>query len=141
MMRRHSSAHLLDHCLAESMGRMVDASDSWLGDASYVAYKGEAPSPRELKDAEKLENRLISEDRPVRTELVSGAEARKRFQGREGMLEGLPSLQNVRLVTVEGCGPIGCGGTHVKKMGEARGVRIDRVENQPDGFRVYFDVV
>lgn len=28
LMRRHSTAHLLDHCLAEAMGRDVDASDS-----------------------------------------------------------------------------------------------------------------
>ncbi len=141
MMRRHSSAHLLDYCLAQVVGREVDASDSWLGDIPYVAYKGEPPSLTELRDAERLENWLIGEARPVRTELVPVGEARRRFEGRSSVLEGLPGLETVRLVTVEGCGPIGCGGTHLSRMDEAKGIRLDRVEAQPDGFRVYFDVV
>ncbi len=141
MMRRHSSAHLLDYCLTEALGREVDAADSWLADAPYVAYKGELPSPTELKDAERLENRLIGEARTVKTELVPLSEARRRFEGHESWLNGLPKLETIRLVTVEGCGPIGCGGTHLKRMDEAKGVHVEQVEAVPDGFRVYFDVL
>ncbi len=141
MMRRHSTAHLLDHCLAKAMGRDVDASDSWLGEPCYVAYHGQLPSREELELAEKIENQMISEGRTVSTEQVSMDEAKKRFRDEPGMLQRLPKLEKVRLVTVEGCGPIACGGTHLRDMREAKGVRMDRVEAQPDGFRVYFDVL
>jgi alanyl-tRNA synthetase len=141
MMRRHSSAHLLDHCLAEAMGRDVDASDSWLGDPCYVAYHGQRPSQKELELAEKIENRMISEGKIVRTEQVSIEELRIRFQNEPRMLRGLPKLEKLRLVTIEGCRPIACGGTHLRDIHEAKEIRIDRVEAKDDGFRVYFDVL
>jgi len=56
-------------------------------------------------------------------------------------LQGLPRLEEVRLVTIEGCRPIACGGTHLRNMHEAKGVRIDRMETVAGGFRVYFDVL
>jgi len=141
MMRRHSTAHLLDHCLAEGMGRDVDASDSWLADPCYVAYHDQPPSQKELELAEKIENRMISEGRTIRTEQVSIEEAKKRFRDEPGMLQRLPKLEKVRLVTIEGCRPIACGGAHLRNMHEAKGVRMDRIETRNDGFRVYFDVL
>jgi alanyl-tRNA synthetase len=141
MMRRHSSAHLLDHCLAKAMGRDVDASDSWLGEPCYVAYHGRSPSEAELKSAEKIENEIISEGRTIRTEQVSTEEVKKRFQNDPGILQDVPKLEKVRLVTIDGCHPIACGGTHLNNMHEARGVRADRLESRDDGFRVYFDVL
>ena len=141
LMRRHSTAHLLDHCLAKAMRTDVDASDSWLGDPCYVAYHGKPPSAEELKHAEELENRIISEGRTVRTEQVSMEEAKKRFENEPRMLQGLPRLEKVRLVTIEGCDPIACGGIHLRNVHEAKGVRIGRIERQEGGFRLYFDVL
>jgi alanyl-tRNA synthetase len=142
MMRRHSSAHLLDHCLATAIGRDVDASDSWLGDPCYVAYHGHPPNQAELKSAEKIENQMISEGRTIRTEQVSMKEEKKRFfQNEPEIIQGMPKLEQIRLVTIDGCRPIACGGTHLRNMHEAGGVHVDRVESHGDGFRVYFDVL
>jgi alanyl-tRNA synthetase len=141
MMRRHSSAHLLDYCLANAMERDVDASDSWLGDPCYVAYRGHPPSEAELKSAEKIENQMISEGRTIRTEQVSMDEVKKRFHDEPRIMQGLPKLERIRLVTIDGCHPIACGGTHLRNVHEAGGVRIDRVEAHGDGFRIHFDVL
>jgi Ser-tRNA(Ala) deacylase AlaX len=141
MMRRHSSAHLLDHCLAKAMGRDVDASNSWLGEPCYVAYHGHPPDQAELKSAEKIENQIISEGRTIRTEQVSMEEVKNRFQNEPGILQGMPKLEKIRLVTIDGCRPIACGGTHLRNVHEARGLRVDRVESHGDEFRVYFDVL
>ena len=141
MMRRHSTAHLLDHCLANAMRRDVDASDSWLGNPCYVAYHGPLPSPEVLSQAEELENRMMSEGRTVGAEQVSMEGATRRFQNETRILQGLRRLEEVRLVTIEGCRPIACGGTHLRNMHEAKGVRIDRMETVAGGFRVYFDVL
>src|SRR5438445_11249949 len=80
MMRRHSTAHLLDHCLANAMRRDVDASDSWLGNTCYVAYHGPLPSPEVLSQAEELENRTMSEGRTDGPEKGSKEGATSRLQ-------------------------------------------------------------
>jgi len=84
---------------------------------------------------------MISEGRTVRIEEVSIEEVKKRFEKEPRMLQGLPRLEKVRLVTIEGCRPIACGGTHLRNVHEAKGVRIDRMETVAGGFRVYFDVL
>src|SRR5438445_12399831 len=71
MMRRHSTAHLLDHCLANAMRRDVDASDSWLGDPCYVAYHGPPPSLEVLSQAQEPENRMKTDVITVGSEQVS----------------------------------------------------------------------
>ena len=138
-MRRHSTAHLLDHCLGEAVGRELEALDSWLGDEQcYVAYKGVHPTPKQLSEAERIENRIIKEDRPVHAEELSMDQARKKYPS----TSFLASLRTVRLVSVEGCDPIPCGGTHLKSMGEAKGVRLGRLEPVgTDSYRVYFHVL
>ena len=40
VMRRHTAAHLLDHCLALETSRRVETTDSWLGDPCYLGYAG-----------------------------------------------------------------------------------------------------
>src|SRR5207244_9604309 len=123
MMRRHSTAHLLDHCLANAMRRDVDASDSWLGNPCYVAYPGPLPSPEVLSQAEELENRMMSEGRTVGAEQVSMAGATRRFQNETRILQGLRRLGEVRMGTIEGCRCIACGGTHVRNMYVVNGLR------------------
>ena len=136
LMRRHSTAHLLDHCLGEAVGMKLEALDSWLGDDQcYVAYKGQAPSREQLDEAERIENQIIKEDRPVHSEELSIEETRRRYPN----MDILPSLKTVRLVSVEECSPIPCGGTHLKSMGEAKGVKLDRLESTgPDSYKVHF---
>src|SRR5256712_3244192 len=109
MMRRHSTAHLLDHCLANAMRRDVDASDSWLGNPCYVAYHGPLPSPEVLSQAEELENRMMSEGRTVGTEQVSMEGATRRFQNETRILQGLRRLGEDRRVMIEGVAALGRG--------------------------------
>src|SRR3989441_12027726 len=109
MMRRHSTAHLLDHCLANAMRRDVDASDSWLGNPCYVAYPGPLPSPEVLSQAEELENRMMSEGRTVGAEQVSMEEATRGFQNETRILQGLRRFGRGWAGYKEGLPPL-CGG-------------------------------
>lgn len=139
MMRRHTTAHLLDHCLAQAIGSGVEAWDSWLGDPCYVAYKGKSPFKEQLVRAEELENQIISKGALVRSEEVDEGHAKRLLGDLRSSL--LPAgMERVRLVTIEGCKPIACGGTHLRNVSEARGVRLGRVESLDEGFRVHFDV-
>ncbi len=140
MMRRHSAGHLMDHCLAQVVGSQVETSDSWLGDPCYVAYKGEPIPPAKLAEVENVENEVIAQGAPVSTREIT-AEELKRDHPDSPNIARLPSLQRVRMVTIQGCRPIACGGTHLTNVSEAKGVRIGRVERAQEGFRVYYDVV
>src|SRR5207245_8930270 len=126
MMRRHSTAHVLVHCLANAMRRNVDASDSWLGNPCYVAYHGPLPSPEVLSQAEELENRLMSEGRTGGAEQVSMEGATRRFQNETRILQGLRRMEEVRQETIEGCRAVACGGTQRRDMQEPEAFRRDR---------------
>ena len=139
LMRRHTAAHLFDHCLSTVAGFEVETTDSWLGDPCYAGYKGQAVENNILSRASTRENELIETGLSVRTETVPRA-ALERLAAKAPNLWRLPEMESYRLVTIEGCTPIPCGGTHVKNASEARGFRFERVERLPDSFRVYFDV-
>ncbi len=140
MMRRHTTAHLLDYCLAEAVGSNVETLDSWLGDPCYVAYRGEPPSKEQLVEVEKLENKIIANGRPVTSEELDTTQF-KRVYADTPNLQRLPNMEKLRLVTIEGCKPIACGGTHLLNVSEAKGIRIERTETMPDGFRIYYNLL
>jgi len=55
--------------------------------------------------------------------------------------ERVPRLDEIRVVTIEGCDPIPCGGTHVSNIREIGKLSILRAEQMPDlTFRVHFSV-
>jgi alanyl-tRNA synthetase len=139
LMRRHSAAHLLDHSLAQVVGREVETLDSWLGDSCYVAYKGDPPSQEQLAQIEKVENETITRGGRIEAREVAADEVHCSFSDSPNF-DRLPSLKQLRLVTIQGCRPIACGGTHLRNISEAKGIKIKGLENVPEGFRIHYDV-
>lgn len=139
LMRRHTAAHLFDHCLSTALGSEVETTDSWLGDPCYAGYKGQAMAYDLLQKAATLENQLITSGLSVRTETVSRASLTE-LAAKAPNLWRMPVMDEYRIVTIEGCTPIPCGGTHVRNASEAKGFHFVRVEQLADSFRVYFDL-
>jgi alanyl-tRNA synthetase len=140
VMRRHTAAHLLDHCLAEATGKRVQTIDSWLDEPCYVGYTGSAPSAEALRAAEALANRMIAKGAVVSISVLSPQDAKEMLQNAPNY-ERLPDLSEVRTVTIEGCQPIPCGGTHVKNLLDVGGVSIARAEPlTTDSYRLHFSV-
>jgi len=138
-MRRHTAGHLLDHCLTEVLGAPVETTDSWLGEGCYVAYHGTAPSEDAVLEALKMENRLIPRGGSVIVEEVSRDELLRRAPKAPNLLR-LPELERYRIVTIQGCESIPCGGTHLRDVREIGGVSLEKVEQRGLDFRVYYDV-
>ena len=140
VMRRHTAAHLLDHCLAKVTLSRVQTTDSWLDDPCYVGYAGAPPDTQTLRKAEELANQMIAAGGQVRIEFLNPEEARTLLQNAPNY-ERLPDLAEVRTVTIEGCQPIPCGGTHVSDLAEIGRVSILRGEQMPtESFRLHFSV-
>lgn len=138
-MRRHTAAHLYDRCLLEAGLKNVETTDSWLGDNPYVGYAGNLPSPEILKTAERIANDKILNGASVEAEIVSKQTLIKLANSAPNMLR-LPDLESFRIVTIAGCDPIPCGGTHLKNITDINRFTVkDPVKNE-NGFRVYFDL-
>jgi Ser-tRNA(Ala) deacylase AlaX len=140
VMRRHTAAHLLDHCLAEATSTRVETTDSWLDEPCYVGYRGRTPGSSSLKLAQDLAQEMVAVGAQVRIDFLSPEQSQQVLKNAPNF-ERLPNLQEVRIVTIEGCDPIPCGGTHVSNVKEIGKVSILGAEQMPDlTFRLHFSV-
>jgi alanyl-tRNA synthetase len=140
VMRRHTAAHLLDHCLAEATSSRVETTDSWLDDPCYVGYRGGAPDSSALMQAQDIARKMIATGAPVKIDFLSPEQSQRVLKNAPNF-ERLPDLQEIRIVTIEGCDPIPCGGTHVSNIKEIGGLSILSAEQMPDlAFRLQFSV-
>jgi alanyl-tRNA synthetase len=141
VMRRHTAAHLLDHCLAKATTIHVETTDSWLDEPCYVGYKGEPPDSSSLNLAQEMAEKMIAAGAKVNITYLSPEQGKLILRNAPNF-ERLPDLEEIRIVTIEGCDPIPCGGTHVanvKEIGKLSIVGVERV--QDSAFRVLFSVV
>jgi Ser-tRNA(Ala) deacylase AlaX len=140
-MRKHTAGHLLDHCLEIAMGRPSKTVDSWLGEPCYVTYAGKTPDGRAVNEAVELEVDAIRNGLPVKVDFVSYQKMLEIAKDAPNIAR-IPESDLMRIVTIEGCKPIPCGGTHVRNTKEIGEFELQRVERTVDGesFRVYFTV-
>ncbi len=83
---------------------------------------------------------MLSKGAPVRLKYVAAEEAKHVLQGAPNF-ERLPDLDEIRIVTIAGCDPIPCGGTHVMdimEIGRLMVLRADQVS--ADAYRIYISV-
>jgi alanyl-tRNA synthetase len=139
-MRRHTAAHLLDHCLAKATATRVETTDSWLDDPCYVGYRGKPPAPDTLRQVDDLANSMITQEAQVRIEFLTREQSKSVLENAPNF-ERLPDLEEIRTVTIEGCHPIPCGGTHVRNIKQIGKVSALKAEERDDGtFRLHFTV-
>lgn len=138
-MRRHTSAHLFDHCINQASGKTYRTLGSWLGGPKpYVDYGGEQPSLATIELAETLANNYIGDALDVTIEFVD-KQALKDY-GDAPNIWRLPENDTYRVVRIDGFEKIPCGGTHVRKTSEIRRLKVLGTDLANGGFRVYFDV-
>ena len=140
VMRRHTAAHLLDHCLALETSRRVETTDSWLDEPCYVGYAGDPPNEDTLRRVEAHANGMVSHGGEVRIDYLTAEQGRALLQAAPNF-ERLPELDEIRTVTIRGCAPIPCGGTHVSDIAQIGKISIIRAEPMPNlTFRLHFSV-
>jgi len=140
VMRRHTAAHLLDHCLAKATSTRVETTDSWLDSPCYVGYKGKPPGSPSLELAQRLAEEMINAGAHVKIDFLSPEQSKLVLKNAPNF-ERLPRLDQIRIVTIEGCDQIPCGGTHISDIREIGKLSILRAEQLPNStFRVHFSV-
>jgi alanyl-tRNA synthetase len=93
-----------------------------------------------LELAERLAEELIKAGARVKIEFLSPEQSKLVLKNAPNF-ERLPHLDEIRIVTIEGCDPIPCGGTHVSNVQDIGKLSILKAEQLPDStFRVHFSV-
>jgi len=90
-------------------------------------------------EAVQKENEIIQQGGRVIVEELSRNELLDRIPNAPN-IHRLPNLEKYRIVTIEGCQPIPCGGTHLRNIREIGSVRLVRIEQLGDEYRVCYDV-
>jgi alanyl-tRNA synthetase len=132
-MQHHTAQHLLTQCILRQTGvETVSANINGYSPSTLDIVTTQI-SKSDLEQAEMLANRIIYEDRSVKTYIVSPEE-----------LQFIPLRRppkvsdNIRIVEIDGYDYSPCGGTHVLHTGSIGLVKVLKVERQNDKLRVYF---
>ncbi len=116
--RNHTGTHLLHRALRDVLGEQARQAGSWVGpEGLRFDFPAQSATPREaLREVERIVNRQIRRDAPVRPEWMPMAQAQAlgadMFFGEKYLPE------SVRVVQVDGYSKELCGGTHVASTGQ-----------------------
>ncbi len=138
-MKRHTTAHLLDHCISKVVEKDVITNDSWLGDECYIGYIGKNITRNEMEEAFKMANDMTEKNLDIFSELISYEELIKKAPNAPN-LHRIPKKNGLRIVTIQDCESIPCGGTHVEKLGEIKKIVFNKIEPTENGYKIFYDV-
>ncbi len=140
-MQQHSGQHVLSAAfvrlfglptLSFHMGEHVGPD----GEPKTCTIDLEAKSIDEaqLREAERLANAIVTEDRPVEIRFARPDEARAM-----GVRKLPPELRDeVRLIDIQDFDLNACGGTHVRRTGQIGPILLRKIEKVKQGIRVEF---
>jgi alanyl-tRNA synthetase len=134
LMQHHTATHLLNGALRSVLGPHVWQAGAYKGPESaridITHYK--ALTPAEIREVERVTNRVVREDRPVKSYFETRSEAEKRF-GFTLYQGGAVPGKELRIVEIEGFDVEACGGTHCTHTSEVGFVTLLGTERIQDG--------
>ncbi len=134
LMQHHTATHLLNGALRAVLGPHVwqagahKAVDSARIDITHFR----ALTPQEIREIERLVNRVVREDRPVKSYFEPRTEAERRF-GFTLYQGGAVPGKELRIVEIDGFDVEACGGTHCTHTSEVGLVTLLGTERIQDG--------
>ncbi len=141
--KNHTATHLLQWALQQVLGKSIAQQGSYVG-PDYLRFDytcPRAPTPEELKEAERLVREKIAADLPVTWTILPRAEAEKLgamalFGEKYGsevrvVCLGAPDANHISQAFSREF----CGGTHVDRLGVIGGFKILREESVSAGVR------
>ena len=139
-MKSHTACHLLSAVIFRETGAMITGNQ--IGeDRSRVDFSLEEFDRSKLAEYVDEVNEIIKEDRAVKTSVLPREEAME-IPDLVRLAKEVPDREEIRVVEVEGIDLQACGGTHVRRTGEIKGIKMLKAENKGKfNRRVYFEVL
>lgn len=134
LMKHHTSTHILLSALRKVLGPHIwqagVVKEEEYAHLDVTHFK--IPSTDEIVEIEKLINKVVMEDRPVKVKYVDRGLAEKRY-GVSLYQGGVVPGRLLRIVEVEGWDVEACGGTHVRRSSELQLIKIVDAKKIQDG--------
>ena len=134
LMAHHTATHILNGALRSVLGPHVWQAGAFKGtDLARIDITHYRPLlPTELREVERLANRIVSENRPVKSYFESRTEAERRF-GFTLYQGGAVPGKDLRIVEVENFDVEACGGTHCTHTSEVGAIQVLGTDRIQDG--------
>ena len=131
-MQQHTGQHLLSAAFV-ALHNLATVGFHMSADFSTVDIAAERLDEARLRSAVQLANRIVWEDRPVRT----GFFDREQVEAM-GLRKPTQRTGDIRVVEVDGFDRSACGGTHVARTGQIGIIVVTRTEKMKDKTRLHF---
>ena len=134
LMAHHTATHILNGALRSVLGPHVWQAGAYKGtDVARIDITHYRPLlPTELREVERLANRIVSENRPVKSYFEIRTEAERRF-GFTLYQGGAVPGKDLRIVEIEGFDVEACGGTHCTHTSEVGAIQVLDTDRIQDG--------
>ncbi len=137
-MRGHTACHLLSFVVHNETGALITGNQI-SEEKCRVDFDLESFDREQIRSFEEKTNELIKSGVDVTVKEMPREEAFKIPSVLKLKNVLPPSVEQIRLVDVEGLDIQACGGTHVKKLSEIGRIEITKAENKgKDNRRIYF---
>ncbi len=136
-MRSHTACHILSAVIFHETGAKITGNQIDLS-RSRVDFSLESFDKAKMSEYVLKANQIIKDDRPVKTRILPRAEALA-IPDLVRLAMEVPDRDMIRVVEIEGVDIQACGGTHVVRTGEIKGIKMIKAENKgKSNRRVYF---
>lgn len=137
LMKMHTAAHLIS-ALMHSLENVMISGNQLGIEKSRIDFTLEKMDKEKIKKVIEKANELIKEGRKVKTYYMKREDALK-IEGITKLAKGLPDLEELRIVEIEGIDIQADGGTHVKDIKEIGHIDLIKIENKgKNNRRIYF---
>lgn len=139
LMRYHTAAHVISGVINKETGALITGGQLEM-DKARIDFDLENFDREKISEYFAKANEIIKKDLPIKTYYMTREEALK-ISELAKLAKGLPDVEKVRVVEIEGFDRQADGGTHVKSLGEVKGIEFLKAENKgKNNRRVYFKV-
>ncbi len=134
LMAHHTATHIMNGALRSVLGPHVWQAGAYKGtDIARIDITHYRPlQPTELREVERLANRIVAENRAVKSYFEPRTEAERRF-GFTLYQGGAVPGRDLRIVEIENFDVEACGGTHVTHTSEVGSIQIVATDRIQDG--------
>lgn len=132
-MRQHSGQHVLSAAF-ERLFSFPTVSFHMGEETCTIDLEAKSITTEQIREAERLANDIVLEDRPVSMQFVTPDE------GRALGLRKIPPAERdkLRLIDIRDFDLCACGGTHVRTTGQVGAILVRKTEKVKPGMRVEF---
>lgn len=124
-MRMHTSQHLISGLVYDLFGGVRTVGNQIHAERSRIDFRPAKFTDEDLQRIEAETNAVLARKLAVRIVWEARSDLEKRVKPDRANLDLLPaSVQNLRVIEIDGMDACPCGGTHVRNLGEIGRVRI-----------------